>query len=69
MLADGLKRQFGELAVEFSENLERDGDDRNLDPIMDQWNSLEGKVGREVTYDKILSWFSNPIFEQPVTLH
>jgi hypothetical protein len=36
---------------------------------MDQWEALEEKVGRLVCYDEILSWFSKPIFEQPVTLH
>jgi hypothetical protein len=67
MITDEQKRQFGGLSVEFLETLQRDGDDRNLDPIMDQWEALEGKVGRIVCYDEILSWFTQPVFERPVT--
>jgi hypothetical protein len=69
MITDEIKRQFGELSMNFLETLHRDGDDRNLDPIIDQWEALEEKIGRNVCYDEILSWFSKPIFEQPVTLH
>jgi hypothetical protein len=68
MITDELKRQFGELAVEFSENLER-GAHANLEALADQWLALEVKVGRVVCNDEVLSWFSKPIFEQPVTLH
>jgi hypothetical protein len=69
MVTDELKRRFGELSMEFLETLQCDGDDRNLDPIMDQRETLEGNVGRIVCYDEILSWFTQPVFERPVTLH
>jgi hypothetical protein len=68
MITDEQKRQFGELSVEFSENLER-GAYANLEALADQWLALEVKVGRVVCNDEVLSWFSKPIFEQPVTLH
>jgi hypothetical protein len=68
MITDEQKRQFGELSMDFLETLQRDGSDRNLDPIMDEWEALEEKVGRLVVYSDILAWFSEPIFEQPVTL-
>jgi hypothetical protein len=41
----------------------------NLEALADQWLALEVKVGRVVCNDEVLSWFSKPIFEQPVTLH
>jgi hypothetical protein len=69
MITDEIKRRFGELSMDFLETLQRDGDDRNLDPIIDQWAALEEKVGRVVCYGDILSWFAEPIFERPVTLH
>jgi hypothetical protein len=43
MITDELKRQFGELAVEFSENLER-GAHANLEALADQWLALEVRV-------------------------
>ena len=64
---DEQKRQFGELSVEFSENLER-GAHANLEALADQWLALEVKVGRVVCNDEVLSWFTGPRFEQPVTL-
>jgi hypothetical protein len=67
MITDELKRQFGELAVEFSENLERGA--QNLEALADQWLALEVRVGRIVCNDEILSWFSQPIFLQRVTVH
>ena len=69
MITDEQKRQFGELSMDFLETLQRDGSDRNLDPIMDEWEALEEKVRHLVVYSDILAWFSEPIFEQPVTLH
>ena len=69
MITDEQKRQFGELSMDFLETLQRDGDDRNLDPIMDQWEALEEKIGRVVCYGEILSWFSEIRFERPVTVH
>jgi hypothetical protein len=47
----------------FLETLQRDGDDRNLVRIIDQWEALEKKSGRVVCYDEILSWFSGFRFE------
>jgi hypothetical protein len=41
----------------------------NLEALADQWLALEVKVVRVVCNDEVLSWFSKPIFEQPVTLH
>jgi hypothetical protein len=67
-ITDEQKRQFAELAVEFSENLER-GAHVNLEALADQWLALEVKVGRVVCNDEILGWFSGPIFERPVTVH
>jgi hypothetical protein len=69
MITDEIKRRFGELSMDFLETLQRDGDDRNLDPIIDQWEALEEKVGRLVCYPEILSWFSEIRFQRPVTLH
>jgi hypothetical protein len=68
MLTDEQKRQFGELAVEFSENLKR-GAHANLEALADQWLALEVKVGRVVCNDEVLSWFSQPVFEPHVVLH
>jgi hypothetical protein len=69
IITDEQKRQFGELSMDFLETLQRDGDDRNLDRIIDQWEALEKKIGRVVCYDEILSWFSGFRFEQPVMVH
>jgi hypothetical protein len=69
MITNEQKRQFGELSMDFLETLQRDGDDRNLEPIIDQWKALEEKVGRVVRYDEIVSWFTEIRFEQPVMLH
>jgi hypothetical protein len=69
MITDELKRQFAELSMECLETLQRDGDDRNLNPIMDQWEALEEKVGRVVCYGEIIGWLTGIRFEQPVTLH
>jgi hypothetical protein len=69
MIGDELKRQFGELSVQFSENLERDGEDANVEHLVDQWEALEEKVGRVVCNDEILSWFSEIRFQRLVTLH
>src|ERR1700730_6581454 len=52
MITDEQKRQFGELSMDFLETLQRDGSDSNLDPIMDQWEALEKKIGRVVCYDE-----------------
>jgi hypothetical protein len=68
MITDERRRQFGELAVEFSENLER-GAHANLEALADQWLALEVKVGRVVCNDEVLGWFSQPRVEHPVTLH
>jgi hypothetical protein len=68
MITDEQKRQFGELAVGFSENLER-GAHANLEALADQWLALEVKVRRVVCNDEVLSWFSEIRFERPVTLH
>jgi hypothetical protein len=38
-------------------------------PLWINGEALEEKVGRVVCYEDILSWFSEPIFERPVTLH
>jgi hypothetical protein len=68
MLTEEQKRQFGELSVEFSENLER-GAHANLEVLAEQWLALEAKIGRVVCNDEVLSWFSQPVFERRVTLH
>jgi hypothetical protein len=67
-ITDEQKRLFGELSLQFAENLER-GAHANLEALADQWLALEVKVGRVVCNEEVLSWFSKPIFEQPVTLH
>jgi hypothetical protein len=67
-ITDEQRRQFGELSVDFSENLER-GAHANLEVLAEQWLALEVKVGRVVCNDAILSWFTGFRFERPVTLH
>jgi hypothetical protein len=69
MLTDEIPRQFGELSMEFLKTPQRDDDDRNLDPIMDQWKALEEKVSRVACYAEILSWFTGVRFARPATLH
>jgi hypothetical protein len=54
MITDEQKRQFDELSMDFLETLQRDGSDKNLDPIMDEWEALEEKVGRLVVYSEFL---------------
>jgi hypothetical protein len=49
MITDELKRQFGELAVEFSENLER-GAHANLEALADQSMARPGGEGSYVSY-------------------
>jgi hypothetical protein len=64
-----ITRRFGELSLQLSENLERDGDQTNVEPLIDQWDALEETVGRIVCNDEVLSWFVGIRFERPVTMH
>jgi hypothetical protein len=69
MITDDIKRQFGELSIESLETLQRDGDDRNLEPLVDQWEALDEKVGRVACNDEVLGWLTEMRFQRPVTLH
>jgi hypothetical protein len=69
MLTGEVKRRFGELSLQFSENLERDGENAKVEHLIDQWDALEAQVGRLVRNDEVLSWFVGIRFERPVTVH
>ena len=52
MITDEAKRQSGGLSLEFWETLERDGENANLEPLIDRWDASAENVGRVVCNDE-----------------